>query len=60
MQINERSPHEILHPKNWKPAKGYANGVAAKGRLIFLGGLIGWNENQEFETDDFAGRWSRP
>ena len=34
---------EILHPKNWKPAKGYANGVAARGKMIFTGGLIGWN-----------------
>jgi enamine deaminase RidA (YjgF/YER057c/UK114 family) len=48
--------HEILHPKNWKPAKGYANGVAASGRMVFCGGLIGWNGNQEFETDDFVGQ----
>ncbi len=48
--------HEILHPKNWKPAKGYANGVAATGRMIFTGGLIGWNADQEFETDDFVGQ----
>lgn len=46
--------HEILHPKNWKPARGYANGVAAQGRMVFTGGLIGWNAEQEFETDDFA------
>jgi enamine deaminase RidA (YjgF/YER057c/UK114 family) len=56
MQIHDRSPHDILHPRNWKPAKGYANGIAAKGRLIFLGGLIGWNAEQQFETDDFAGQ----
>lgn len=48
--------HEILHPKNWKPARGYANGIAARGKVIFLGGLIGWNADQEFETDDFAGQ----
>lgn len=48
------SEHEVLHPKNWKPAVGYANGVAASGRMIFLGGLIGWNADQEFETDDFV------
>ncbi|MGB7261611.1 MAG: RidA family protein [Albidovulum sp.] len=50
------SPHEILHPANWKPAKGYANGVAATGRMIFTGGLVGWNADCEFETDDFAGQ----
>ena len=46
--------HEILHPKHWKPARGYANGVAATGRMVFTGGLIGWNANCEFETDDFV------
>lgn len=50
------SPHEFLHPSHWKPAIGYSNGVAASGRMIFTGGLIGWNGNQEFETDDFAGQ----
>jgi enamine deaminase RidA (YjgF/YER057c/UK114 family) len=49
-----QTPHDILHPTNWKPARGYANGVAASGRMIFCGGLIGWNANQEFESDDFA------
>ena len=48
--------HEILHPKNWKAAKGYANGVAASGRMVFTGGLIGWNADQEFETDEFVGQ----
>ena len=47
------STHEFLHPKSWKPALGYANGVAASGRMIFCGGLIGWNAEQEFESDDF-------
>ena len=46
--------HEILHPKHWKPARGYANGVAATGRMVFTGGLIGWNADCEFETDDFV------
>jgi len=50
------SPHEILHPSNWAPAKGYANGIAAEGRLVFTGGLIGWNGQQQFETDDFTGQ----
>ena len=56
MQINETSPHEVLHPRNWKPAKGYANGIIANGRMVFLGGLVGWNADQEFETDHFAGQ----
>jgi enamine deaminase RidA (YjgF/YER057c/UK114 family) len=48
--------HENLHPKAWKPAKGYSNGVAATGRMVFTGGIIGWNAEQEFETDDFVGQ----
>ncbi len=43
----------ILHPPHWAPAKGYANGIAARGTLVFVGGQIGWNEQQQFETDDF-------
>lgn len=45
--------HEVLHPANWKAPKGYANGIAATGRMVFLGGLIGWNANRKFESDDF-------
>jgi enamine deaminase RidA (YjgF/YER057c/UK114 family) len=48
------SPHEVLHPANWTPARGYANGIAAEGRMVFTGGLIGWTPDQRFETDDFV------
>ena len=48
--------HEVLHPKNWKPALGYSNGMAARGRLVVTGGIIGWNADQVFETDDFPGQ----
>ena len=47
---------EMLNPRNWKPAKGYANAVAASGRTVFVGGQIGWNGDQEFATDDFGGQ----
>lgn len=50
------TPHELLHPGNWKPARGYANGMVASGRMVFLGGQIGWNGDQLFETDDFVGQ----
>lgn len=46
----------FLQPDGWKPAKGYANGILAEGRMVFTGGQIGWNGAQEFETDDFAGQ----
>jgi enamine deaminase RidA (YjgF/YER057c/UK114 family) len=42
-----------LQPPNWAQPKGYANGIAARGTMVFIGGQIGWNANQEFETDDF-------
>ena len=45
--------HNLLQPPGWAPAKGYANGVAARGTLVFVGGQIGWNAQQQFETDDF-------
>src|SRR5262245_6129162 len=44
---------QTLHPVGWKPAKGYANGIAAQGRMVFLGGQIGWNSDQIFESTDF-------
>lgn len=42
-----------LQPAGWAPAKGYANGIAARGIQIFVGGQIGWNAQQQFESDDF-------
>ena len=42
-----------LQPPGWLPPKGYANGIAARGTQIFVGGQIGWNSQQQFETDDF-------
>jgi enamine deaminase RidA (YjgF/YER057c/UK114 family) len=47
---------QLLHPEGWKPARGYANGMAAAGRMVFTGGLIGWNADCAFETDDFVGQ----
>ena len=42
-----------LQPPDWAEPKGYANGVMARGALIFVGGQIGWNSAQQFESDDF-------
>jgi enamine deaminase RidA (YjgF/YER057c/UK114 family) len=42
-----------LQPPGWAAPRGYANGVAARGTLIFVGGQIGWNAQQQFESDDF-------
>ena len=45
-----------VHPEGWKPARGYANGMVGEGRILFVGGQIGWNADQVFETDDFIGQ----
>lgn len=44
---------QLLQPPGWATPKGYANGVAARGTLVFVGGQIGWNAEQRFESDDF-------
>jgi enamine deaminase RidA (YjgF/YER057c/UK114 family) len=48
--------HRILQPEGWTKPIGYANGVEARGRTVFVGGQIGWNGQAEFETDDFVGQ----
>lgn len=45
---------QLLQPPGWPRPKGYANGVAAQGRLVFIAGMIGWNAAGEFVSDDFA------
>lgn len=45
--------HKRLQPVGWAEPKGYANGICARGAMIFVGGQIGWNAQQEFESDDF-------
>ena len=46
--------HTILQPPGWVQPKGYPNGIAAEGRLVFVGGQIGWNSQNRFETDDLV------
>lgn len=45
---------QVLHPKHWAAAKGFANGIAAEGKQVFVAGQVGWNAEQLFESDDFA------
>lgn len=42
-----------IQPDGWKRPRGYSNGVAARGEQIFVAGQIGWNEREEFESEDF-------
>ena len=46
--------HSVLLPEGWERPKGYANGIAARGTQIYVGGQIGWNAQQQFESDDFV------
>ena len=54
-----KSPHQFLQPASWKPARGFSNGIVAVGRTIYCGGLIGWNADQVFESDDFVDQVSQ-
>ena len=46
--------HKSILPQGWPRPKGYSNGVLAEGRTLFIAGQIGWNENEQFESDDFV------
>ncbi|MEX2453238.1 MAG: RidA family protein [Rhodospirillaceae bacterium] len=46
-----------LNPPGWPRPKGYSNGVAAAGRFVFVAGMVGWNAQEQFETDDFVGQF---
>ncbi len=46
----------ILQPDGWSPPKGYSNGVVARGTTIHVGGQVGWNAQQVFETGEFVGQ----
>ena len=45
---------KTILPEGWPRPKGYANGIVAEGRTLFIAGQIGWNEKEVFESDDFV------
>ena len=45
---------KVLQPEGWIAPKGYANGIEARGRQIYVAGMIGWNGQAQFESDDFV------
>ncbi|MFL6708729.1 MAG: RidA family protein [Massilia sp.] len=47
---------EFLQPEGWAKPRGYSNGVAATGRMVFVSGMVGWDADGVFHTDDFAGQ----
>jgi len=44
----------VLQPPGWPRPRGYANGVSAQGRQVFVAGMVGWNATSEFESDDLV------
>ena len=47
---------DFLQPPGWPRARGYTNGISASGRTVFVSGMIGWDAEGRFQTDDFAGQ----
>jgi len=45
---------QVLLPEGWPRPKGYSNGVATEGRQVYIAGMIGWDANGVFHSDDFA------
>lgn len=56
MLDNAAGSHRILQPEGWAKPKGYSNGMAARGRLVFVGGQVGWNADCVFEALDLPGQ----
>jgi enamine deaminase RidA (YjgF/YER057c/UK114 family) len=52
--MNQEFLMQALLPAGWTRPQGYANGVSALGRTIFVAGMIGWDAQQRFHSDDFA------
>ena len=48
------SEMQVILPPGWPRPKGYSNGVAANGRMLFIAGMIGWDAQGVFHSDDFA------
>ncbi|MDG2534195.1 RidA family protein [Sphingomonas sp. HITSZ_GF] len=49
--------HQSLLPPGWKRPRGYANGIAASGRMVFTAGVVGWDEEERFVAPDLAGQF---
>jgi enamine deaminase RidA (YjgF/YER057c/UK114 family) len=52
--FEESLMHRPLQPEGWAGPAGYANGIVARGRTIFVAGQVGWNAENRFESDDLV------
>ena len=50
---------QVLLPEGWAPPIGYANGIAATGRIVFVAGQVGWNAQQQFESEELAPQFAQ-
>ena len=50
---------KTLLPKGWQRPSGYSNGIIAEGKVIFLSGQIGWDQNQNFKNKDMADQFEQ-
>jgi enamine deaminase RidA (YjgF/YER057c/UK114 family) len=50
---------KALLPPGWPRPKGYSNGIAASGRFIFTGGVVGWDQTERFRSDTLAGQFEQ-
>jgi enamine deaminase RidA (YjgF/YER057c/UK114 family) len=50
---------QTLHPPGWPRPRGYANGISADGRLVFVAGQIGWNEKENMVGPDLTSQFRR-
>jgi enamine deaminase RidA (YjgF/YER057c/UK114 family) len=48
---------QILQPPGWAKAKGFSNGIAARGKLVFIAGQVGWSGEGKWQAHDFAGQF---
>jgi enamine deaminase RidA (YjgF/YER057c/UK114 family) len=50
---------QILQPPAWAKPRGFANGIAASGKLVFIAGQVGWTGEGKWEAHDFAGQFKQ-
>jgi enamine deaminase RidA (YjgF/YER057c/UK114 family) len=59
MKKSGNSTIEVVKVPEWPAPRGYVNGVVARGRTLFVAGQVGWNERQEFDSDDIVEQFGR-
>lgn len=45
---------QIIQPEGWAKPKGYSNGILADGKTLYIGGQVGWNSDERFDSDNFV------